>query len=84
MKLIYNIDFEIVGAIYVLVIYVALSMYYSNQSVVNKKFKVLVKCILATEIMDIVTAMTISYGKVIPSELNILANTAYFGLAISL
>lgn len=84
MNLIYNIDFEIVGAIYVLVIYAALSIYYSNQSEVNKKFKLIVKCMLATEIMDIVTAITISYGSVIPPILNILANTVYFGLAISL
>ncbi len=84
MNLIYNIDFEIVGAIYVLVIYAALCIYYSNQSEVNKKFKLVVKCILATEVMDIVTAITISYGSEIPPKLNILTNTVYFGLAISL
>ena len=84
MNLIYNIDFEIVGAIYVLVIYAALNIYYSNQSEVNKKFKLVVKCILAAEIMDIVTAITISYGSVIPPKLNIFANTVYFLLAISL
>lgn len=50
MDLIYNIDFEIVGAIYVLVIYAASSIYYSNQSEVNKKFKLVVKCLLATEL----------------------------------
>ena len=84
MNLIYNIDFEIVGAIYVLVIYAALSIYYSNQSEVNKKFKLVVKCVLAAEIMDIVTAVTISYGGVIPPKLNILTNTVYFVLAFSL
>lgn len=84
MDLIYNIDFEIVGVIYVLVVYAALSIYYSNQSEVNKKFKIVVKCILAAEIMDIVTAITISYGSVIPPKLNIIANTVYFILAYSL
>lgn len=84
MNLMYNIDFEIVGAIYVLVIYGALSIFYSDQSEVNKKFKLVVKCVLAAELMDIVTAVTISYGSVISPILNILANTVYFGLTFSL
>lgn len=84
MNLIYNIDFEIVGAIYVLVIYAALRIYYSNQSEVNKKFKLVVKCVLAAEIADIVTAITISYGSVVPPKLNMLANTVYFMLTFSL
>ncbi len=84
MNLIYNIDFEVVGAIYVLVIYAALRIYYSNRSEVNKKFKTVVECILAAEIMDIVTAITISYGSVIPPKLNILVNTVYFALEFGL
>ncbi len=84
MNLVYNIDFEIVGAIYVLVVYIALRIYYSNQSEVNKKFKLVVECVLAAEIMDIVTAVTISYGSVIPPILNVLVNTVYFVLTFSL
>ncbi|MCM1283843.1 MAG: HD-GYP domain-containing protein [Muribaculaceae bacterium] len=84
MNLAYNIDFEIVGIIYVLVVYAALNIYYSNQSKINKKFKVVVKFLLATEIMDIVTAITISYGSVIPPVLNILLNTIYFVMTFSL
>lgn len=84
MHLIYNIDFEIVGAIYLLIIYAALHIYYSEQSEVNKNFKLVVKCILATGVMDIVTAVTISYGKVIPPAVNILTNTVYYVLAFSL
>lgn len=84
MNLIYHVDFEIVGAIYILVIYVALNIYYSDQSEVNKKFKLLVKCILATEIMDIVTAATISYGSVLSPKLNVFVNTVYFLLTSSL
>lgn len=84
MKLIYNIDFEVAGVIYILVIYAALCIFYSDQLEVNKKFKLLVRCTLATEIMDIVTAITISYGSVVPPVLNILANTVYFVLTTSL
>lgn len=84
MKLIYNIDFEVAGVIFILVIYAALRIFYSDKSEVNKKFKQLVKCTLAAEIMDIVTAVTISYGSVISPELNIIANTVYFALTFSL
>ncbi|MCM1102578.1 MAG: HD-GYP domain-containing protein [Clostridium sp.] len=84
MNLVYNIDFEIVGVIYLLVIYTALCIYYSDQSEVNKKFRLVVKCVLAAEVMDIVTAITISYGKSIPRVVNLLTNTAYFALTFSL
>lgn len=84
MKLIYNINFEVAGLIYILVIYAALRIYYSDQSEVNQKFKRLVVCTLAAEIMDIVTAVTISCGSVIPPEVNTLVNTVYFVLTFSL
>lgn len=80
----YNIDFEVVGTIYLLVLYSALSIYYSNQSEVNKRFKAVVRCLLAAEIMDIITAVTISFGNVIPAALNIAVNTIYFALTFCL
>lgn len=78
MDLKYNIDFEIVGVILLLVVYGAMAFYYSGQSEANKHFKALVKYILLAEIMDVVTAVTISYGAVIPPVINIIANTLYF------
>lgn len=78
MDLKYNIDFEIVGVILLLVVYGAMVFYYSGQAEANKHFKALVKYILLAEIMDIVTAVTISYGAVIPPIINIIANTLYF------
>lgn len=84
MNLLYNIDFEVAGVIFVLVIYAALCIFYSDQSEVNQKFKALVICVLAAETMDIVTAITISYGSVIPAWLNTLVNTVYFVLTFSL
>lgn len=84
MDLLYNIDFELAGVLFVCVIYIALRIYYSEQSEVNRKFKTVVKCIMAAETMDIVTAVTISYGRVIPPQLNLLINTVYFVLTFSL
>lgn len=82
--MIYNIDFELVGIIYLLVIYAALSIYYSNQSKVNKSFETVVRCMIAAEIMDIVTAATISFGNAIPPVLNMVLNTVYFALTFYL
>ncbi|MCM1182598.1 MAG: HD-GYP domain-containing protein [Roseburia sp.] len=78
MNFIYNIDFELAGLIFTLVLYIHFCMYYSNQSEVNKKFRVLTKYLILAELMDIVTAVTITYGSVIPIALNIAANTLYF------
>ena len=84
MSMMYNIDFEVVGVLYLLIIYIALKVYYVNQSEVNKKFKGVVKCLIAAELMDIVTAITISYGSAIPPKVNIVANTIYLVLNCSL
>lgn len=82
--MIYNIDFELVGIIYLLVLYGALSIYYSNQSEVNKRFEVVVRYALAAQTADIVTAVTISFGSVVPAALNVVANTVYFVLTCCL
>ncbi|MCM1264241.1 MAG: HD-GYP domain-containing protein [Butyrivibrio sp.] len=78
MGLVYNIDFEVAGLLFTLVLYIHFCMYYSNQSEINKKFKTLVRYLMLAELMDIVTAVTITYGSVIPPILNIVANTFYF------
>lgn len=78
MGLIYNIDFELTGLLFTLVLYIHFYLYYSNQSEVNKKFGVLVRSLMLAELMDIITAVTISYGSVIPIVLNVVANTIYF------
>lgn len=84
MGMLYNINFEVAGVVFVLVIYAALCIFYSDQSEVNQKFKALVLYVLAAEVMDIVTAITISYGSVIPALINTFVNTVYFGLTFSL
>lgn len=78
MELLYNIDFEIVGSIILLLIYFCLMFYYFRQSEINKTFVVLVITLLAAEVMDIATAIMISYGSRIPPAVNIICNTAYY------
>lgn len=84
MQLIYNIDFELAGLIFNIVFYIYFSLYYPNRSEINKKFKGLLRLLISAELMDILTAVTISYGSVIPPVINIVANTLYFTTTFSL
>lgn len=78
MQLVYNIDFELAGLIFAFILYIHFCLYYSDQSEVNKKFKVFMVSLILAELLDIITAVTISYGSVIPVTLNVVANTLYF------
>lgn len=81
--MLYNVDFELTGILCVLIIYIALSLYYSKQTEVNRKFSLLVLSVLSTEILDVATAFTISYGESIPPAINTALNTIYFASAFS-
>lgn len=83
MGLDYNLDYEIAGVLILLVVYSAIRMFYSDQSDMNIRFKHLVVSLLFTEIMDIVTAVMISYGDRIPSAANIVCNTVYVCMSFS-
>lgn len=50
---------------------------YSGQSLVNLEFKRLALYVLITNILDVVTAVTISCGSILPRWVNMLLNTAY-------
>lgn len=78
MQLKYNIDFELAGLLFNFVVYVYFCLYYSNKSTVNQRFKVLVRFVTFAELMDIVTAVTISYGASISPIVNVIVNTLYF------
>jgi len=83
MGLSYNIDFEIVGSILLLVMYGVMVLFYSDQSEVNIWFKKLAAFLLFSEVMDIATAITISYSSEIPSAVNTICNTVYFALVFT-
>lgn len=84
MQLIYNIDFELAGLIFNIVFYIYFSLYYPTQSEINQRFKVMLRFLILAELMDILTAVTISCGSVIPPVVNIAANTLYFTSTFSL
>lgn len=80
MQLLYNIDFELAVIGYLITMYVFLHIQYSGQSEINKKFRRLTFFVLLSDIMDVGTAVTISYGGMLPVWLNAVMNTVYFGL----
>lgn len=78
MQLNYNISFELSGLIFNIVFYIYFCLYYPNRSAINKRFKGLLMLLIIAELMDIVTAVTISYGQVVLPVLNVVLNTLYY------
>ena len=74
----YNIDFNVLSALFLLVYYVFLRVQYNSEAPANRCFRLLVLAVLAADIMDTVTAVTISYSATVPLGLNYLLNCVYF------
>lgn len=78
----YNVDFEIAGSLIVLVIYIFLRIQYVEQSDSTRKFKRFVGFMFIAECLDIVTAITINHGDVVPVGVNIFLNTFYLAFSV--
>lgn len=66
MKLVYNIDFGVTAAAFLVLLYIYVRLQYSSSSEVNRTFQKVIMITLAADILDVVTAITISYGSVLP------------------
>ena len=80
MVLEYNIYFELSAAFFVLFLLLFVRTRYNLTLERNKYFYHMICCLLAVDVLDMVTACTISYGAIVPRGLNILVNTIYFAL----
>lgn len=78
MELVYNIYFDLAGLIIALTMYVFLRLQYSMKIKVNRLFMTVMRLMIATGVLDIVTAVTISCGGAVPKRLNLVLNTVYF------
>ena len=83
VPLLYNIDFEAAAIVFLLIINIFMRRKYAVENEVNKKFRRLALYILIACVLDVMTAITISYGKFIPPVFNLLFNTVYFGMNVS-
>jgi response regulator RpfG family c-di-GMP phosphodiesterase/signal transduction histidine kinase/HPt (histidine-containing phosphotransfer) domain-containing protein len=78
MSLSYNIYFELSAAVFLIIMLLFVRIQYNTQSSVNQAFLKLIVLVLAADVMDVVTAVTISYAHAVPVWLNILLSTLYF------
>ena len=79
MQLQYNLYFGVSAIILMVVLVIYSRITYNMDSVRNKEFYKLFIYVLVTDILDVVTAVTISYAAVIPKIVNIILNTCFFG-----
>lgn len=76
--MVYNIYFGISAIVFMVILVVYSKITYSMESRRNREFYKLTIYVLIADILDVATAITISYGAVIPPLLNTLLNTCYF------
>ena len=76
--MIYNIDFSIAAAAFLILYYLFLKLSYTTNSLSSKIFRNLVVAIFIVDVFDIVTAITISYAASVPDLLNNVLNAIYF------
>lgn len=78
MVLKYNISYEVASTIFLIILLFFISMQYNTNSILNKEFRKLTWLGLIATIMDVTTAITISYAYLVPVQLNTVLNTLYF------
>lgn len=78
MSLIYNIDFEVASAVFLVIFFLFMKLQYSMQSKINQEFQKLTVFVLLADALDVATAVTLSYAAVLPVWFNLLLNTIYF------
>ena len=78
MALQYNISYEVASTIFLFIILCFVKLQYDTKTGLNNEFRKLIWFGLIATVMDIITAVTISYAKVIPAGLNTLLNSLYF------
>ena len=80
MELVYNVYFELSASFFILFLLLFVRTRYDLTLERNKFFYHMICCLLAVDVLDVVTACTISYGAIVPKGLNVLVNTIYFAL----
>ena len=72
----YNIYFEVASVLVLFILLLFLRLQYNMQSKVNKEFLKLTVLALIANILDVVTAVTISYAEYVPVWLNVLLTSS--------
>ena len=78
MSLKYNISYEVASTIFLIILLFYIGLQYDTRSRLNKEFRKLTLFGLIATMLDVISAVTISYATVVPIAVNILLNTLYF------
>lgn len=78
MPFVYNISFETASVLFLIILFICIRLQYSTKSEINREFQKLTLLVLCANVLDVMTAITISFAKVIPEWMNLLLNSVYF------
>ena len=78
MALKYNISYEVASTIFLVIMLCFFKLQYDTNSKLNNEFRKLVWFGLMATILDVTTAITISFESVVPIGVNTVLNTVYF------
>ncbi len=81
MGIIYNIDFEVASFIFMILLYLFVRLYYTRDSEVNTAFRRTIFAAIFANLLDVISAICITYSVDIPNIVNVMASTAYFWVA---
>ena len=84
MSLKYNVSYEVASTIFLIILLFYIRLQYDIHSKLNKEFRKLAWLGLIATVLDVTTAVTISYAGVVPAEVNIILNTLYFASVAAL
>lgn len=84
MKFAYNIDFELASLFFILILLVYIIHRYPKKSGQNNLFRWVAFTMIATELIDIIFAVILSFGNRLPAWLGTVTCTAYFMTGITL
>lgn len=76
--MLYNIHFEAAAIAFLLVLNLYIRIQYNSKPLTNRLYKRLGTILILCCILDVTTAVTISYASMVPIWLNVLLNTLYF------
>ena len=78
MALKYNISYEVASTIFLVIMLCFFKLQYDTNSKLNNEFRKLIWFGLMATILDVITAITISYASVFPIGVNTVLNTTYY------
>lgn len=76
--MLYNVDFAIAGLIIYIVLYLSMKFQFDIDTKSNRLFRLVVVSAFLADLLDIVTAYTISYPQLIPVWANYALNIIFF------